>query len=305
MALVFPEVAAVIYSLFALLLGLMIQLTVNRVKWIGIPYTILVLLSGALMGVLVLFTPIGDSLLGEGFRAMSVINQAYFFYLLLPSILFESSFTMPFHKFKMQLWPSIWMATIGCGFTVSFVGLAIYVASASSAGGSTLPLVQSMLLASVLGSTDPTSVTTLLREVAPTQKNLIVLLESESLLNDMTGYVLYRICVAAAVVAAAVSHEAHDIETAGDYTLLILRLSVLSVAAGWVAGILLAFCLNRIYSQPLVEPLFLLFATYAIFIVAEAQLGQCSVCIYMTTRVLFCNILHAHTLILTHTHTHT
>jgi hypothetical protein len=89
MALVLPQVAAVVYCLVALLLGLVIQLGVNRTKLV-LPYTILVLLSGVLMGVLVLFTPIGNSLLGEGFLAMSVINQAYFFYLLLPSILFEA-----------------------------------------------------------------------------------------------------------------------------------------------------------------------------------------------------------------------
>ena len=122
-----------------------------------------------------------------------------------------------------------------------------------------LPVSMAFVLGAVLASTDPVAVTALGRRLAlPARVQALV--QAESLFNDATSLVLFRVAVSFAAAAAA-----------GGWTGGIGRFAVLAgggVAAGAVTAAGVALVRRRI-TDPVLETVVALVTPYAAYVLAE------------------------------------
>jgi Na+/H+ antiporter len=175
--------------------------------------------------------------------------------------------------------------------TVLATGLVLASAAAVAAvAHAVTPLPGSMafVLGAVLASTDPVAVTALGRRL-PLPARVQALVQAESLFNDATSLVLFRVAVSFAIAAGA-----------GGWTGGIGRFAVLAgggAAAGAVTAAGVALIRRRI-TDPVLETVVALVTPYAAYVLAEA-LGVSGV----TSVVVASVILGSRTARLTTAHT--
>ncbi|KAA2261469.1 Na+/H+ antiporter [Solihabitans fulvus] len=147
--------------------------------------------------------------------------------------------------------------------TVLAVGLVLASAAAVGAVASLvapLPTSMAFVLGTVLASTDPVAVSALGRRLSLPPK-VQVLVQAESLFNDATSLVLFRVAVAVAVAGGAVSWG----HAGGQF--LVLAGGGL-VIGGLVAGGLLL--IRRRTQDPVLETVIALVTPYTAYVLAEA-----------------------------------
>jgi monovalent cation/hydrogen antiporter len=128
-----------------------------------------------------------------------------------------------------------------------------------------------MLIGAILAATDPIAVVTLLRRIAA-PAGLTAILEGESLLNDATALVLFRVAVATAVGAAVgpANIAAEVVSAAGGGVL---------VGAG---GAVLFRFLHQRTTDPLLDNALSLLTPFAVAVAAEAVGGSGVVAVVVT-----------------------
>jgi Na+/H+ antiporter len=117
-----------------------------------------------------------------------------------------------------------------------------------------------LVLGAVLASTDPVAVSALARRLQMPPR-LLALVQGESLLNDATSLLLFRLVVAG--VAAG------SVQRPGRFSLTFLGLALGGAAVGVVCGFVARHLHQRI-DDPVVETVIALVTPYAMFVAAEA-----------------------------------
>jgi sodium/hydrogen exchanger 10/11 len=154
---------------------------------IPLPFTVAVLIVGFIIGII--GTQIrnikNDFLYGE--IQLSEINPHLMYYIFLPLLIFDSAFNGHFHVIKQQLLSAIIMAGPGVFISTAIIAICgIYI----------FPYNWSWLIGlmfgSILSATDPIAVVALLHD-AGASKSLASLIDSESLLNDGSAFVIFLI----------------------------------------------------------------------------------------------------------------
>jgi Na+/H+ antiporter len=148
---------------------------------------------------------------------------------------------------------------------VALLAVGLVLASAAAVGLVTvavtgLPWSLAFLLGTVLASTDPVAVAALGRRLSLPPK-LQTLVQAESLFNDATSLLLYRVAVAIAVAGGSVSWS----RAGWDFLLL--------AGGGVVAGTLVAAgigAIRRRTEDPVLETVIALVTPYAAYVLAEA-----------------------------------
>ena len=149
--------------------------------------------------------------------------------LFLPPLAFEAAFHLDFDKMRQDLTPISVFALLGVVIT-TFVAGAVFV------WGLGVPWQVALLFGTLIAATDPVSVVAVFRELGVARR-LSVLMESESLFNDGTSIVLFRIMLL--VVLTGAFNPASSI-------LEFLRLVVGGAALGFGLGYLVSRFLSRI-----------------------------------------------------------
>ena len=121
-----------------------------------------------------------------------------------------------------------------------------------------LPLAAAFALGAIVSPTDAIAATSITKRLG-VPRRIVTVLDGESLVNDATGLVVYRLAVAAVLTGAFSIFEA-----GGQFFLIGGGGIALGLAAGWV----LVFFLNRI-DDPRVENTIILIAPFAAYIAAE------------------------------------
>lgn len=147
---------------------------------------------------------------------------------------------------------------------VVVLSVGLVLASAGAVGAvaalvTPLPLSMSFLLGAVLASTDPVAVTALGRRLSLPPR-LQMLVQAESLFNDATSFILFRVAVAAAVAGGSLTVAATVAEFAA--------LAGGGVLAGIVVAAVVAFVRSRT-EDPVVETVTTLITPYAAYVLAE------------------------------------
>ena len=271
-------------------------------KW-GLPYTMILLLFGGLVGTWVLLDPnftlqpgmkagsvawggrvlqcdvteyVANDLFAEGshfgnaVRLLAEMDPHLLLHLLLPPLLFESAFAIDWHIFSKVSGYALFLALPGLIVATLLTG-ATYMALYGWAWEAC------MLIGGILSATDPVAVVALLREMG-VKKSLATLIEAESLMNDGTAVVVYSILLRAVRFGSLDTWLAAN---GNDYSYILwmfVRMSVIGplFGAACAAGTLL-FIQGRIHQPDRdhhVETVVTIAAPFFVFYVAETAFGE-------------------------------
>lgn len=143
-----------------------------------IPHSVLLVVIGVAGGSIL------RSISGASVNSLVAEFPEIILYVLLPPLVFESAYNFDFHEFKRDLVPITALAVLALIVSTVLVGLGL-----SAFLG--LPLVPCLVFGALISATDPVAVVALFKEIgAP--KRLNGLVEGESLLNDGTAIVVFR-----------------------------------------------------------------------------------------------------------------
>ena len=147
-----------------------------------IPYPILLVLGGLAIGVV------------PGMPEVELEPELVFFGVL-PPLLYSAAFFTSLRELRANARP-IGLLAVGL-VAVTTVGVAV-VAHTFIDG---LPWSSAFVLGAIVSPTDPLAATSIARRLG-VQRKLVTIVEGESLVNDGTGLVLYRVAVAAVVTGS-------------------------------------------------------------------------------------------------------
>ena len=154
---------------------------------IPIPFTVSILILGFIIGIIIREVNNNNDDFSYGEIELSEINPHLMYYIFLPLLIFDSSFNGHFHVIKQQLLSAILMAGPGVFISTAIIavcGIYIFPYNWSWLIG--------LMFGSILSATDPIAVVALLHD-AGASKSLASLIDSESLLNDGSAFVIFLI----------------------------------------------------------------------------------------------------------------
>jgi CPA1 family monovalent cation:H+ antiporter len=222
-------------------------------NWLRIPYPIVLVIGGLLLGLV------------PGIPQLE-LDPDLVLLIFLPPLLYSGAFFADLQALRSDL-RTISLLSIGLVLaTTTAVGLLAHLVIG-------LPVAVSFALGAIVAPTDAIAATSILRRLG-VPRRLVNVLEGESLLNDATALVAYKVAVAAAV--------------GGGFTLAEAGLRFLGVAAGGIAiglvvGWLIAEIRRRV-DDPMTEVTISLFTGYAAFLPAD-ELGVSGVLAAVTAGV--------------------
>lgn len=176
---------------------------------------------------------------------------------ILPPLLFAAGEDLPLRDLR-----AVWRPV-----TVLAVGLVLVSAAVVGVIAITLtplPIGMAFVLGAVLASTDPVAVTALGRRLSLPPR-VQALVQAESLFNDATSLLLFRVALSVAVAAGAVSWG----HTLAEFGVLL--------GGGLLAGAIIAagaFLIRRRTEDPALETVVVLVTPYAAYVLAEAVGGS-------------------------------
>jgi CPA1 family monovalent cation:H+ antiporter len=225
-----------------LVLGLLVVVAALGIaaRLVKVPYPIVLVIGGLLIGLV------------PGLPVV-VLQPDLVFLLFLPPLLYIAAFFTSVRDFKEQVQPILRLA-VGLVLATTVV-----VAIIAHAFLPDLGWALAFALGAIVSPTDAVAATAIFRQVG-VPRRLLTVLEGESMLNDATGLVTYRVAVAAAVGGS------FSMTQAG---LQFVFVSVLGIAIGLAVGWVIAR-VRKLLRDPPIEITLSLLTPYAAYLPAEA-----------------------------------
>ncbi|MDT8376330.1 MAG: cation:proton antiporter [Mariprofundaceae bacterium] len=223
---------------------------------VPIPFTALLVVLGILLGWLD-----QEWLLLEPLQAFHLSPELVLF-VFLPALIFESGFNLDDRQLLKDIVPIFTLAVPALLLSTSLIGLGLWWLLDMSP-------VYALLFGALISATDPIAVIALFKELgAPLRLNVLV--EGESLLNDATALVVFKVLLGVAVIGTM---QWQDVGTAtGEFG----RVFFGGALVGLVIGMLLSEAMRFMQSHSAVFTLTIVMA-YAGFIVSEHLLHMSGV----------------------------
>ncbi len=157
--------------LLVILLGvtLLVALIARRLH---LPYTLILVISGLLIGLLPVLNEI-------------VFSPDIVLFLFLPPLLFEGAWNVETEKIAADWLPIALLAGPGLLLAIAVLAVALHL-------GSGLPWLLAVLLGAIISPTDPVVVIALLQQLGLPER-LVTIIEGESLFNDGVGVAVFEI----------------------------------------------------------------------------------------------------------------
>ncbi len=182
--------------------------------------------------------------------------------LFIPPLVFEAAFHLEFKSLRDNWLPIVGLAIPGVLVTTFIIGGIV-------SWGVGISLTSGLVFGALIAATDPVAVVSLFKALgAP--KRLTTLVESESLFNDGTAIVLFKLILAVALSAAAVGSgdDAH-----GSFDLLAATVDFFRVSAGGLLiGVGLGWVIAQIIARVddyLIETMLTTVLAFGAYLVAE------------------------------------
>lgn len=172
--------------------------------------------------------------------------------ILVPPLIFEAAFHIKFEDLRRHLKEILTFAIPGVLVTMLLVGYFISL-------GTSLPLEVALIFGALIAATDPVAVVALFRTLG-VPKQLLIMLEGESLFNDGTAIVIFNLMIAIALGFT----EFRLVDFAADF--------ILTAGGGLIAGMLVGWIISfiiRIVNNHLIEVTLTTVAAYGSYLVAE------------------------------------
>ncbi|KAA0158407.1 hypothetical protein FNF28_06235 [Cafeteria roenbergensis] len=241
----------ILFALVALTIGVLIR-SVN--KYVPLPYTVLLLVAGALLAILDFYVDLGG--LGVSLDTWISIEAHLLFFIFLPALIFGSAFSVDPHIFFRQIGQILILAIPAVGVaTVLTAAFGVYAMDIGTWNAG-------MAFGAMLSATDPVAVVALLKELgAPEQ--LALGIEGESLFNDGTAAALFLL------FAGAMRGEVSSVE---EQVAFFFQIALGGSAIGLAVGLLVAAWLVWQRWDPITQVAVTIIAAYTTFIVAEGMM---------------------------------
>lgn len=211
-------------------------------RWLSIPYPILLVIGGLLLGAIPALPELE-------------LDPDLVLLIFLPPLLYYAAFFSSLRDLRAD----------ARGISLTSVGLVLVttcaVAVVSHAVIDGMPWAMAFALGAIVSPTDPIAATTIMRRVG-VPRRIVTNVEGESLVNDASALIAYRVAVAAAVGGTFSLSEA-----ALDFVLAVAGGIAIGLAAAWLIAEV-----RRRLDDPPVEITVSLLTGYAAYVPAE-QLG--------------------------------
>ncbi|MEW5977332.1 MAG: Na+/H+ antiporter [Acidobacteriota bacterium] len=215
-------------------------------KWVRVPYTLMLVMVGIVL-----------SFVHFDFLPQVHISPELILLIFLPALLFEAAWNLKVHHLRENLLPILLLATLGVGLSVAIIGLVLV-------KGLHLSWPTALLFGAMISATDPVSVLALLRKLNLPSR-LMTIVEGESLLNDGTAVVVFRIILTIAAGSSIDSSGSLLLSSLKEFALVVFG----GVAVGAIIG-LVASTLTSYFDDHLLEITLTTIAAYGSFLLAEA-----------------------------------
>jgi len=244
--------ALLAFVIFSLLVGALLKALMRESR---LPYTVVLLIIGIAMGSINHFNLFsGDNMLSTVVSQVGHIDPHLILYLFLPTLIFESAYSMEPHLF-FRILPQIALLAI-VGLIISMVLSAFAVHWLLSWG-----IGVSLLFGALISATDPVAVVALLKEKS-SRKRLETLIEGESLLNDGTAIVFFALFYG---FALGTTTEINTLSVIAEFIWVVSAGLFVGLFVGWST----IWFIGRLIDQPLVEITLTIAAAYVTFMFAE------------------------------------
>ncbi len=242
-----------LFVIFSLLVGALLKALMRNSV---LPYTVVLLLIGCAAGGLNQLGLFGaESQIADIFRQVGHIDPHLILFLFLPTLIFESAYSMEPHLF-FRIAPQITLlAVIGLIISMLLSALAVHWLLSWSMG-------VALLFGALISATDPVAVVALLKEKS-SRKRLETLIEGESLLNDGTAIVFFSLFYGFALGEIT---EISPFSLVGKFVWVVTAGLGTGIVVGWAA----LWVIGRLINQPLIEITLSIAAAYLSFIIAES-----------------------------------
>ncbi|MEO1619829.1 MAG: sodium:proton antiporter [Cyanobacteria bacterium J06632_3] len=243
----FPLLTFQITVLGLLLIACVSAIALRRLHF---PYTIGLVIIGLLLGFARETLPGTEMLTG-----LDLSHEAILF-LFLPPLIFESALSLNARLLLRNITPVLVLATIG-------LLLATGIVSGLMAWLTPLSWTESLLFGALISATDPVAVIALFKELG-VPKQLVVLVEGESLFNDATAIVTFNLIMAAAAM------ETENLAIAGfsEFTLSFFG----GIAVGCVLALAMSSLIIAARRNPFIQGTLTAILAFGTFILAEHEL---------------------------------
>lgn len=229
------DTGAVVTTIVWLLVA--VSLVATLTHFVRVPYTIALVVAGLALGAI-----------GGPFRVP--LTEDLILEVFIPALLFEAAYNLSWPRLRAEIRPIVALAIPGVIAGTFIVGAIVHLA------GLRWPVA--LLFGALIAATDPVSVLATFRRIGANRR-LAIIVEGESLFNDGTALVVFRL-VLAVVVAGGV--------TASTTILAFIASIAGGVAVGVAVGYLGALLLRQI-DDYLVEITITLLMAYGTFIACE------------------------------------
>ncbi|VYS46087.1 unnamed protein product [Arabidopsis thaliana] len=262
-------VDAVIFAGTSLVLGTACRHLFNGTK---VPYTVVLLVIGIVLGSLEYGTKHNLGKLGHGIRIWNGINPDLLLAVFLPVLLFESSFSMDVHQIKRCMGQMVLLAGPGVLISTFCLGALIKLTFPYNWDWKT-----SLLLGGLLGATDPVAVVALLKELGASKK-MTTLIDGESLMNDGVSVVVFQL-----FFKMVMGHNSDW----GSIIKFLVQNSFGAVGIGLAFGIASVFWLKFIFNDTVVQITVTLSASYFAYYTAQEWAGVSGILTVMILGMVF------------------
>lgn len=213
-------------------------------KWIRMPYTLALVVVGLVISPMHFLPPVH-------------VSPELILLIFLPALLFEAAWNLKLDHLRENLMPILVLAVVGVCLSVGIIGGLLH-------WGAGLSWNSALLFGAMISATDPVSVLALFKQLgAPARLNTIV--EGESLFNDGTAVVVFRILLGIVMGTTAA-------QSPGGLALSSLREFAVVVFGGLAVGALVGLAASTItayFDDHLLEIMLTTITAYGSFLAAE------------------------------------
>ena len=266
-AIQFQPWLALLWPFFILAISIVVHFLRSRFLP-AIPFTCVMFLVGTIQGIATSYGYQSNDMLTQSTLMWENINPELLFMVFLPGLIFGDAYNLDIHLLKDSLWQCIIMA-----FPMVLLGTFLF----GLIGVYVLPygwdLNLSLTFGAILSATDPVAVAALLSEVGAPPR-LKALISGESLLNDGSAMVFYRIFSQLWFFSLNIPGLGIEIGVAEGFAIF-FRMSLGAAAIGLAFGLALVLILHLLdqrfsHEESVVQVTAILAVAYLCYFVADA-----------------------------------
>ncbi len=229
------------------------SLAIFWARRVRLPHTVFLVLIGLFLGVLA-------QLPAFSFFSEFTLTPELLFYLLLPTLIFESAYNINARRMVEDTKIILILAVVGLLVSTVVIGAALFYILAFIGFG--VPFMVTLLFGALISATDPVAVLALFKEYgAPRRLSLVF--EGESLFNDATAVALFFVLLEVA------RHGYHGFDTILEGTISFTSMMVGGVVFGIIIGSIFSKVIGYCRENEIASITLTIVLAHVTFILAE------------------------------------